>query len=73
MLLFEDGGASLSGKFLENGVVLSRGDVSHKKSTEANFLVRSNWVRNFTITYLSCRTMISLGEGIKRPGLLVAE
>ena len=33
--------------------MLCRGNVSHKKSTEANFLVRSNPVRNFTVTYLS--------------------
>ena len=30
-----------------------------------NFLVRSNSVRNFTVTYLSCRTIIRLGlEGL---------
>ena len=67
-LRFEDGGAflsSLSGKILENGVMPCRGNVSHRKSTEANFLVRSNSVRNYTVTYLSCRTIIRLGlEGL---------
>ena len=57
--------SSLSGKILENGVMPCRSNVSHRKSTEANFLVRSNSVRNFTVTYLSCRTIIRLGlEGL---------
>ena len=41
--------------------MLCQGNISHEKSTEANFLVRSNWVRNFTITYVPCRTIVRLG------------